>query len=225
MKKTLLLLFITAICIIQNVKAQKTHEDSTEVINAARRYAAAFRLSNKNLKKFHIEHFPAASDYFKPNSRRTPAALLNDSLFVNTFRLLAYGNALDQRSLPAFRDILLPNHGVPGLTPTSYSSADQLTAQKDAQRFSLSKAMFIRFKAEHFPATSDYFKPAAANCFDPALLNDSLYVQTFRFEAYSKSYHQRAHPVGHAILIGSIVTVGTTLLILLSISLARVSVY
>jgi len=227
MKKTLSPLFAVAIaicttCISQNVKAQKTHEDSTEVINAARRYSLRFRLNNKNFKKFQTEHFPATSDYFSPDSRRTPKVLLADSLFVKTYRLLAFDNVLDQRSFPTLHNLLYRG---PGVGPTVYSGPDQQTAQKDAQRFSLSKAMLIRFKAEHFPAASDYFKPDAANSSDPALLNDSVYVQTFRFEAYSKSYHQRAHPTGHALLIGGIAAVGTTLIILLAVSLSRVHYY
>src|ERR1700733_5586644 len=98
MKKTLLLLFAATIIVFQNIKAQRTHNDSTEVINAARRYSISFRLSNKNLKKFQSEHFPATSDYFKPNARNTPKVLLNDSLFVKTFRILAFDNVLDQKN-------------------------------------------------------------------------------------------------------------------------------
>jgi len=58
MKKALLLLFTASTCISLKVNAQKTHDDSTEVINAAQRYALHFRLNNKDLKKFQAEHFP-----------------------------------------------------------------------------------------------------------------------------------------------------------------------
>ena len=224
MKKTLLLLFI-AIAIIQNVNAQKTHEDSTEVINAARRNTFHFRLSNNNYKKFQTEHFLATSDYFKPNPRHTPSVLFNDSLYIKYFRLFAFNSVLDQRNFPSLHDLLPPNHTMPGFNKTVYTNGDQQAAQIDAQRFALTKPMIKRFKTEHFAPTSDYFKPVAANVSNPMLLNDSGYVQTFRFEAYNKSYHQRLHPVGHGLLITGIVTSVTALIVALLVSISRTGFY
>ncbi len=224
MKKTLLPLFI-ATAIIQNVSAQKTHEDSTEVINAARRNTFHFRLSNNNYKKFQSEHFLASSDYFKPNPSNTPSVLFNDSLYIKYFKLFAFNSVLDQRNLPTLHDLLPPNHAMPGFNKTVYTNADQQAAQMDAQSFALTKPMLKRFKTEHFAPTSDYFKPVSADVSNPALLNDSGYVQTFRFEAYNKSYHQRLHPVAHGLLIAGIITSITALVVAVLVIVSRAGFY
>jgi len=226
MKKGLVLIVFAAICLIPKAKAQhKTDEDSTEVINAGRRYAASFRLRNKDLKKFHEVHFPFTSDYFKPDGRRIPKVLTNDSLFVKTYRATAYNRALDQQSFPGLHDFLPPNHLRPGENETVYTSPAQQAAQADAQKFSLDKALLTRFKTEHFPATSDYFKPSITTAASSAMLNDSSYVQTFRFEAYSRAYHQREHPAGHAFLIGGIIAAGIAIIVIISVALARTEIY
>jgi hypothetical protein len=219
MKKILLLLFIPIVA-IKNVNAQKTHEDSIEVINAAHRYALRFKLSNSDLKKFKKEHFPGTSDYFKPDAKHTPTVLLNDSLFVKMYKLLAFNNVLDQQDIPSFPS-LNPPHPMHNIATSIYTDDVQQTAQKDAEQFALSKALLIRFKEEHFATTSDYFKPVASNASNPALLNDSSYVQTFRFEAYVKSYHERAHPVGHGLLIAGIAATGTALIIAFLVGISR----
>ncbi len=225
MKKAFLLLFIVSISFTQVVKAQKkTSEDSLEVINAAHRYASGFRLRRKDLAKFKQEHFLPTSDYFKPD-RRIPAALTNDSLFVKTYRAKAYDVALDQQDFPGFPSLLPPNHNPPGPPLTAYNTPSQQAAQSDAKNFSFSKAMLTRFKTEHFPETSDYFKPSSATGSSPAMLADSSYVQTFRYEAYNHVYHQRVNPTGHGILIGSITAVGTAIIVIISVALSRVQVY
>jgi hypothetical protein len=226
MKKTLLLLLVIAFCFSQDGFAQKkTHEDSTEVINAASRYAAAFRLRNRDLKKFHEEHFAFTSDYFKPDSRRIPQVLMVDSLFVKTYRADAYNRALDQQSFPEFPAMLTPPHVRPGESQNIYTTGQQLTAQHDAKEFALDPALLVRFKTEHFPATSDYFKPTAAYTSNSSLLTDSSYVQTFRAEAYNRAYHQRVNPTGHGFLIGGIIAVGTAIVVLIAVALSRVQVY
>ena len=202
----------------------KNQDDSTEVINAGRRYGAAFRLRNKDLKKFHEEHFAPTSDYFKPD-RRIPKVLTSDSLFVKTYKAVAYDRALDQQSFPGFQGLLPPNHLRPGESQYVYTTPVQQAAQNDAQKFSLDKAMLIRFKAKHFPANSDYFNPTPAYATDPAMLKDSSYVQTFKFEAYNRAYHQRENPTAHGILIGGIVAAGTTLIVVLGISLSHIQDY
>jgi hypothetical protein len=190
MKKILLLLFAATIT-TQNADAQKTHEDSTEVINAAHRRAMHFMLTNSDLEKFHKEHFPATSDYFKPG-RGIPNVLLADSLFVKTYRLVAFDNALDQRTVSFMNHPLPPGHLRPGFNRGNYPDPVKDIAQKDAQRFNLSPATLAKFKSEHFPAASDYFKPAAADASDPAMLKDSVYVQAFRAEAYTRAKDQKA---------------------------------
>jgi len=190
MKKILLLLF-AAIIITQNVDAQKTHEDSTEVINAAHRRAMHFQLTNSDLEKFHREHFPATSDYFKPD-RGIPKVLLADSLFVKTYRLVAFDNVLDQQTVSFMNHPLPPGHIRPGFNRGNYPDPVKDIAQKDAHRFSLSTALLARFKSEHFPAASDYFKPAVTDASDPAMLKDSVYVQAFRAGAYTRAKDQKA---------------------------------
>ena len=225
MKKAFSLLFMVSISFTQVGKAQqKTRQDSSEVINAAHRYAAGFRLHRKDLEKFRREHFPPTSDYFKPNSR-IPAALTTDSLFAKTFRAAAYDVALDQQDFPGFPTLLPPNHNPPGPRPTAYNTPSQQAAQSDAKNFGFSKPMLTRFKTEHFPETSDYFKPSAAGGSNPAMLNDSSYVQTFRYEAYNRAYHQRKNPTGHGILIAGIIAAGTAIIVIISIALSRVQVY
>jgi hypothetical protein len=61
------------------------------------------------------------------------------------------------------------------------------SARQDARAFKLNDDDRKKFKAENFPATSDHFKPTAAHASKPELLNDSLYVQTFRDAAFSNT--------------------------------------
>jgi hypothetical protein len=192
MKKALLLLLIAAIAFTQNVNAQKkTHEDSTEVINAAHRYALGFTLRDNELQKFHTEHSPATSDYFKPDAR-IPKVLTRDSLFVKTYKLVAFDQALDEKS---FHPLLPPNLLRPALQRRRpddiYTDPLVDIARKDAQRFNLAKPLMMRFKTEHFPAKSDYFKPSAGDASDPSMLSDSTYVQAFRLEAYNRAADQQ----------------------------------
>lgn len=214
MKTTLLLLFIAAITAKQNVAAQTTGVDSAQTVDAAKSDAYRFRLSSGNFKKFRTEHFPATSDHFKPSAMEASnTALLDDSLYVRTFRMAAYYRALDYRTPPRLYDAAtLNNGGAAGFS----TAANQQTAQNDARQFSLTKDMLKRFKKAPFPATSDYFTPTKAVASNPALLTDSAYVKTFRFEAFYKTYHQRVHPVAHALLIGGIIAAGLTLIVLLA---------
>ena len=221
--KTLLL--AAAVVALQNAKAQTANTDSANTVSAAKWDARRFRLSNKDYKKFSIEHFATSSDYFKPDKRSTSnTAMLNDSLYVHTFKTAAFYTVLDQRNLPTLREVALPNHGRSGgVSTTQYTQPAQQAAQKDARRFSLTKDLLIKFKAAPFATTSDYFKPGIQTASNPALLNDSTYVETFRFEAFNKTYHQRIDPVGHALLIGGGITVvSVSLLIVLITALSHV---
>jgi hypothetical protein len=222
--KTLLL--AAAVIVLQNAKAQTAAADSANTVSAAKWDARRFRLSSEDYKKFSIEHFAPGSDYFKPDKRTTSnPAMLNDSLYVQTFKTAAFYIALDQRTLPTLREVALPRHGV-GLSLTRYSQPVQQAAQKDARSFSLTKDLLIKFKAAPFATTSDYFKPGTQTTSNPALLSDSTYVETFRFEAFNKTYHQRIDPVGHALLIGGGITVvSLSLLIVLITALSHIKYY
>ena len=192
MKKTILLLSITFIC-IKTSSAQKKHQDSIEVINAASRNAMHFRLSEESLKKFQKEHFPRTSDYFKPNLKHTPAALYSDSLFVKMYRLYAFDATLGQKEMTVERRLFAPLYQRTD-RPAVYTDPVQQTAQRDAIKFVSGNSLYMRFQREHWVSTSDYFKPSAANASNPALLNDSLYIQTFRYEAYFKLHNRRQLP-------------------------------
>jgi hypothetical protein len=190
LKKTLLSLLIAAF--IQNANAQhKTHEDSTEVINAAHRYAANFWLKEKDLQKFHAEHFPATSDYFKPDAR-VPKVLITDSLFVKTYKLVAFDQAIDEK---IFHPLLPPNLLRPNQQrhrpDEGYTDPLKDIARKDARRFNLTAPALANLKTAQVPPGSDYFKPAASDASDPSMLNDSTYVKAFRLEAYNKAVQQK----------------------------------
>jgi hypothetical protein len=86
---------------------------------------------------------------------------------------------------------LLPPNLLPGSRADAYFDPLKDIAYKDAQRFNLPKPMLLRFKTEHFPVKSDYFKPTAGDTSDPTMLADSAYVQTFRLEAHDRASHQK----------------------------------
>src|SRR5471030_3255196 len=112
MKTALLLLVIAAITALQTAKAQTTNSGSLEIVRAAQRDARFFRLSRSDYNKFMTEHFPATSDYFKPSARATSnKALLNDSLYIRSYRTAAFYMALDQRNIPTLHDLSPANHG------------------------------------------------------------------------------------------------------------------
>jgi hypothetical protein len=206
MKKVLLALLIAASA-IASAKAQATHQDSVR-IKQAKKDARFFKLNKNELKRFNSEHFPATSDYFNPTAGKSAPALLNDSVYVQSYRNAAFYNAVHQSAMPTFRDMLVPPHEAYGRRRPAYTSGSQTIAQNDAKKFSLSQANLEVFKVRHYPNTSDYFKPTVQTASDPALLNDSVYVRTFRDEAFYKSMNQRVHPIGHAFLIGGSIFLG-----------------
>jgi len=53
-------------------------------------------------------------------------------------------------------------------------------ARRDAGHFRLSDSLWKESRRNNFLATSDYFKPAKSDVKNIALLNDSVYVQSFR---------------------------------------------
>jgi hypothetical protein len=106
MKTIGLLLVIVSLALVQDVKAQSAKADSARVVRIARRDANSFRLKKDILQKFYTEHFPVTSDYFKPAvSGVSNAALLNDSLYVKTYRTTAFCNTINQGKLPPLHDL------------------------------------------------------------------------------------------------------------------------
>lgn len=205
MKKNLLALFVIIVS-AAFVHAQNTHQDSVR-IKQAKKDARFFKLKKTELKRFNKEHLAATSDYFNPTIKTSKPGFLNDSVYVRAYRTAAFYNALHQSMAPSFHKILSP----PGLSDWQrpvYTSGTQAIAQKDAKKFSLGTDELEKFKTRHYPNTSDYFKPTVQTASDPALLNDSLYVQTFRDEAFYKSLNQRVHPVGHSFIVLGIVFAG-----------------
>lgn len=201
-----MLILFAVIALAANAKAQHTHQDSVR-IKQAKKDARHFKLKRSQLKRFNTEHLPATSDYFSPTMKTSKPDLLKDSVYVQSYKTVAFYNALHQSMAPSFHKILAP----PGLSDwqrPKYKSGSQAIAQKDAEKFSLGTDELEKFKSRHYPNTSDYFKPTAKTASDPALLNDSLYVQTFRDEAFYKSLNQRVHPVGHSFIVLGIVVAG-----------------
>ncbi len=223
MKTLICLLFFAAVFTIPNAEAQTTPIDSAGIIKTANHDARHFTLKMRVLREFNKEHFLTSSDYFKPAPRyASNPALLNDSLYVQTFRNAAFYNALNQRTPPSVRDMLLPPHTFNMVSRPVYKAGNEQIAQNDAKKFSLPHDLLKRFKDDHFPNTSDYFKPTAATS-DPALLKDSVYVKTFRDEAFYNSLNQRVDPFGHSIIVATSVTVGVLLFLVTLSEIARVN--
>ncbi|WP_162996549.1 hypothetical protein [Mucilaginibacter celer] len=78
-------------------------------------------------------------------------------------------------------------------------------ARTDAKSFRLDNAAWKKYRHK-LPYTSDYFKPTAAAVKDTALLHDSVYVDTYRQEAFKTNKHRRT--AGHYVLIGGEIVVG-----------------
>lgn len=103
-------------------------------------------------------------------------------------------------------------HNVKAQTVNTDSAHAASVAGHDAYRFRLNHSDYKKFTSEHFPASSDYFKPTARYASSAALLADSVYVKTFRLAAYNKALHQKAHSAGHTLLIGGVITAAVVIL-------------
>jgi hypothetical protein len=88
-------------------------------------------------------------------------------------------------------------------------------AKWNAKHFSLSDSLWKQNKHHRFPITSDYFKPACANVTNIALLNDSAYVQAFRYYAFKQNKRRRT--AGHHILVGVEIAAGIAAAALIAI--------
>jgi len=92
-------------------------------------------------------------------------------------------------------------------------------AKADAKNFRLNAEDFKKFRKNRRNSSSDYFKPSAANVSNSALLNDSVYVQAYRYAAYTKTRHRRT--AGHYILLGG---AALTVVVLVATAAAATSV-
>jgi hypothetical protein len=213
--KTLLLLLV-GLAAIQNINAQATVRDSASVMRKAKLNARTFKLSRELQQKFKESNFPSSSDYFKPTIAYTSNAdLLNDSLYVQSFRDAAFYNTVNSRAPRSFCDFLPSRPPRPGVEATEpeYTGGVGEIAQKDARRFALSGDEMKKFRDEHLPNTSDYFKPNPNYTKDFVLLKDSGYVKAFRQAAFYNTLHQKDGVKIGLIVAGSI-TVFVTLLAL-----------
>ncbi len=205
--KLILATVLIVVVTLNHASAQTTPEDSARIIRWATRDARTFRLNTADLKKFRAENFPSMSDHFKPTAASTSRAqLLNDSLYVQTFRDAAFYNTINRRR-PSLHDILvLRRPGQAGYEP-DYSRPTEKTAKKDAGEFWLNDKLFEKFTDGHFPNTSDYFKPTAAYTHDARLLGDSSYVKAFRTAAFYQTLNRPPHPGRTALIVGGSIVV------------------
>jgi hypothetical protein len=102
-----------------------------------------------------------------------------------------------------------------GMCITAKTDTITKAAKRDAKNFRLSDSLWKSNRRYHFPATSDYFKPAKTDVKDMALLNDSVYVHAFRQYAYKQNKHRRT--TGHHILVGVEIAAGIAATALIAI--------
>jgi hypothetical protein len=214
MKIITLLLFIASLIGIQNTRAQTTVTDSAKIIRTAKKNARSFKLTKDLRKKFKADNFPSSSDYFKPTiTNVNDPTLLNDSLYVQNFRDAAFYNTVNDRTPPDIHDILIRR--LPGQqgTEPKYTSGVAQAAKNDARHFKLKRDILKKFKTEHLPNTSDYFKPDAYYAQDATMLNDSAYVKAFRQAAFYKAVEQKDHSGGKVYIIAGSIIVGVALIV------------
>jgi hypothetical protein len=226
MKLTITLLLLSVVIpMAQNVKAQATFKDSASITRTAKVNARTFRLSRELQLKFKENNFPSSSDYFKPTIAYTSDVdLLKDSLYVQSFRYAAFYNTVKGRIRPTFRDLLIPHLPSRQLViqpmEPEYTAGVAEIAQRDANKFRLTASEMEKFKTEHLPNTSDYFKPNSNYTSDPPLLNDSVYTKAFRQSAFYQALTQKDHSPKITILLVGAGTVAAGLLILAISALA-----
>ncbi|CAM4009854.1 hypothetical protein SAMN06265348_101132 [Pedobacter westerhofensis] len=73
-------------------------------------------------------------------------------------------------------------------------------ARNDAKKFRLDDAVWKKYRRA-LPATSNYFNPVGQNQKNQTLLNDSLYVKTYRKAAYKHNRGRRT-PL-HYVIVGT----------------------
>ena len=192
--KSILIFTLLAFVTLRHPYAQAAHYDSVKIKRTARRDARKFNLNRDDQKKFRTENFPSMSDHFKPTTAAASnPELLHDSLYVQTYRDMAFYN-IAIRMKPSVVDILKRPPGR-GFYEPSYANGIEKKAGKDARHFELDRATMKKFKAWHFSSSSDYFKPTANYASDASLLTDSTYVKAFRLAAFYHVLHKSIqHP-------------------------------
>ncbi len=219
MKIALLFLFFAGTLTL-NTTAQIIARDSAGIIRKARRDAVRFKLKTNDLKKFILEHWPASSDYFKPvASRGVDRSLLKDSVYVAAYRNAAFISAAHERSLLIRHESILKKSDT--IPADSNKLNKEHLARDDVKNFNFSKDMLKRSKEERFKITSDYFSPTIQTTANVDLLKDSVYVKSFREEAYYKAFNTRVHPVGHVLLLSGIGAAAFTVLTIMVLFIDR----
>lgn len=102
-----------------------------------------------------------------------------------------------------FLTLFLTAYFSTGQCQTTHGDSVFKAARADAKQFRLEDAVWEQYKRK-LPATSDYFKPTQVKKGSEALLSDSLYVQTYRKEAFKRNKHRRT-PWHYVLVGGSIV--------------------
>jgi hypothetical protein len=81
-------------------------------------------------------------------------------------------------------------------------------ARADAKRFRLDDTVWKKYH-KTLPYTSDYFKPQSTTVNNPALLNDSVYLDAYRHEAVKRN-KKRQTPL-HYMVVGAGIAAGALL--------------
>ena len=211
MKVTGLLFFSVCLFSFTSISAQTmSRADSAKVRRRARLDAALFMLKKEDFDKFAEHQFPTGSDYFKPGPKNASRPeLLNDSLYVQSFRYFAFYSIIKNHTRQPFMQRII-NGPPPLFSPNlNYTNEVEKTAKKDAHRFLLTDKVLLQFREEIIPNTSDYFKPTPAYTSNQALLNDSAYVQAFRNVAFYRAMDQEKR-IRTAIITGGVVLASVT---------------
>ena len=88
-------------------------------------------------------------------------------------------------------------------------SIDQ-TAATDAKKAKKGYIYARQVRSLKIPPSSDHFKPDLSTTSDQSLLNDSMYVRTFREVSYKRASKHRT--VGHYVILGVGVYTGVLLI-------------
>ena len=87
-------------------------------------------------------------------------------------------------------------------------------ARTDAKSFRLDEVTWKKYRHK-LPHTSDYFKPTEASVKNPALLSDSVYVDTYRHEAFKRN--KKRHTTWHYVLVSGGIAAGACVVLVTAI--------
>lgn len=96
LKITLLLIVINFLFLSAN--AQTIEKDTVSIIAAAKQDAKAFRYDKASKKAVINNLHNPQSDYFKPSASTSNGSLLNDSLYVRTYKVYAIKHTRARRT-------------------------------------------------------------------------------------------------------------------------------